>query len=210
MWACNPQRSNPDEYEGVSFWRAYEQGAQLIVIDPRKGFLAKRADVWLQVRPITDAAMAMGFFRVIVEEELYDKEFVSQYVHGWDGFLDRLNEYPLERVEEITWVDRKLIRKAARLYATTKPAAIHWGGANGADYQLYRLHTNGIGCRDCVQACPFGAMQFNEDQEVAVKCDLCVERLMDSELPACMSVCPTGCIRLSGRKNIASVFEQRT
>ena len=127
MWACNPQWSNPDEYKGVSFWRAYEQGAKLIVIDPRKGFLAKRADIWLQVRPGTDAAMAMGFFRVIVEEELFDKEFVSQHVHGWDGFLERLNEYPLERVEEITWVDRELIRKAARLYSTTKPAGIHWG-----------------------------------------------------------------------------------
>ncbi len=127
MWACNPQWTNPDEYKGVSFWRAYQQGAKLIVIDPRKGFLAKRADLWLQVRPGTDAALALGFFRVIVDEELFDKDFVSNYIHGWDQFLARLKEYPIERVEEITWVDRDLIRKAARMYATTKPAGIHWG-----------------------------------------------------------------------------------
>ena len=128
MWGCNPLWTNPDEYKGVSFWGAYQNGAKLIVIDPRKGFLAKRADLWLQVRPGTDAALALGFHHVIIEEELYDKEFVSKYVHGWDEFVERVkNDYSLDRVEEITWVDRELIRKAARLYATTKPAGIHWG-----------------------------------------------------------------------------------
>jgi anaerobic selenocysteine-containing dehydrogenase len=128
MWGCNPLWTNPDEYKGVSFWQAYEKGAKLIVIDPRKGFLAKRADLWLQVRPGTDAALVMGFHHVIIEEGLYDAEFVSQYVHGWDAFVDRVRkDYPLNRVEEITWVKQDLIRKAARLYATTKPAGIHWG-----------------------------------------------------------------------------------
>jgi anaerobic selenocysteine-containing dehydrogenase len=128
MWACNPLWTNPDEYKGVSFWRAYQKGAKMIVIDPRKGFLAKRADLWLQLRPGTDAALALGFFRVIIDEELYDKEFVSRYIHGWDLFVDRVRQdYPLDRVAEITWVKQDLIRKAARLYAATKPAGIHWG-----------------------------------------------------------------------------------
>ena len=128
MWAVNPLWTNPDEYKGVNFWRAYEKGAKLIVIDPRKGFLSKRADLWLQVRPGTDAALAMGFFNVIVEEELYDRDFVLAHVHGWDAFVERVKmDYPLKRVEEITWVQQDLIRKAARLYATTKPAGIHWG-----------------------------------------------------------------------------------
>ena len=65
---------------------------------------------------------------MIIEEELYDKDFVQNYVHGWDAFKDRvMKDYPLEKVQEITWVDKELIREAARLYATTKPAAIHWG-----------------------------------------------------------------------------------
>ncbi len=128
MWGCNPLWTNPDEYKGISFWNAYKKGAKLIVIDPRKGFLAKKADLWLQVRPGTDAALALGFHRVIIEEELYDREFVKEYIHGWDAFVDRvLTDYPLERVEEITWVSKELIRKAAPLYATTKPAGIHWG-----------------------------------------------------------------------------------
>jgi len=127
MWACNPQWTNPDEYKGEGFWRAYKKGSKLIVIDPRKGFLAKKADLWLQLRPGTDAALAMGFLNVIVDEGLYDEEFVKNYVHGWEEFKKRVREYPLDRVEEITWVKQDLIRKAARMYATTKPACINWG-----------------------------------------------------------------------------------
>jgi Fe-S-cluster-containing dehydrogenase component len=66
-----------------------------------------------------------------------------------------------------------------------------------------------IGCRECLEACPFGAMQFDEQDEIAVKCDLCIERLAGKKQPACLSVCPTGCIYLSGNKSIAAVFEKR-
>jgi anaerobic selenocysteine-containing dehydrogenase len=128
MWGCNPLWTNPDEYKGVKFWRAYEQGAKMICIDPRRSLYAEKADVWLQIRPGTDAAMVLGFFRVIIEEELYDKEFVEQHVNGWDALVERvMKDYPLDLVERITWVDQDLIREAARLYATTKPAGIHWG-----------------------------------------------------------------------------------
>jgi anaerobic selenocysteine-containing dehydrogenase len=127
VWANNPLWTNPDEYKGVDFWNAYRRGSKLIVVDPREGFLAKRADLWLQLRPGTDAALALGFLNVIVEEGLYDKEFVEEYVHGWDAFVERVEEYPLDRVEEITWVKKELIQEAARMYATTKPACIQWG-----------------------------------------------------------------------------------
>ena len=66
-----------------------------------------------------------------------------------------------------------------------------------------------IGCRDCIEACPFVAMQFDEQNEIAVKCDLCIERLAENKKPACISVCPTGCISLGGEKSIAAVFEKR-
>lgn len=127
MWACNPQWTNPDEYKGIDFWDAYKKGAKLIVIDPRKGFLAKRADLWLQLRPGTDGALAIGFLKVIIEEGLYDKEFVENYIHGWDAFKERILNYSLDWVETVTWVKRGLIVQAARMYATTKPAALHWG-----------------------------------------------------------------------------------
>jgi len=127
IWGCNPQWTNPDEYKGEGFWRAYKKGAKLICIDPRKGFVANKADLWLQIRPGTDAALSLGFSQIIIEEELYDKEFAENYVNGWEEWKERVKDYTPEKVQEITWIDQDLIRKAARMYATTKPALIHWG-----------------------------------------------------------------------------------
>jgi anaerobic selenocysteine-containing dehydrogenase len=128
IWATNPMWTNPDEYTGENFMRALKNGAKLITIDPRKSFYAGKADCWLQIRPGTDGALAFGFHHVIIEEDLYEKGFVENYIHGWDAFKERvMKEYPLEKVQEITWIDKELIREAARMYATTKPAAIQWG-----------------------------------------------------------------------------------
>ena len=60
-----------------------------------------------------------------------------------------------------------------------------------------------IGCKECLEACPFGAMQYNDDQETAVKCDLCVDRLNNEQAPACYSVCPTGCISWGETKSLS-------
>ncbi len=129
MWGNNIVISNPDEYKGENFSVAFNKGAKLIVVDPRLTRAAARADIWLQLRPGTDTALALGMANVIIEEKLYDKEFVENYTHGWEAFKKRAAEYPLERVEQITWVPKEKIAAAARLYATTKPAGIQWGVA---------------------------------------------------------------------------------
>ena len=129
VWGNNLVISNPDCYKGEPFSTALDAGAKLIAVDPRLTRIAARADIWLPLRPGTDTALALGMCNVIVQEELYDKEFVENYVHGWEAFVRRVNEYPLKKVEEITWVPKEKIQEAARLFATTKPAAIQWGVA---------------------------------------------------------------------------------
>ncbi len=129
MWGNNVVISNPDCYKGEPFSVALEAGAKLIVVDPRLTRAAARADVWLQLRPGTDTALALGMANVMIQEDLYDHEFVENYTHGWDAFVRRVNEYPLERVEQITWVPKARIQEAARLFATTRPGAIQWGVA---------------------------------------------------------------------------------
>jgi len=129
VWGNNLVISNPDCYKGELFSRALDAGARLIAVDPRLTRIAARADIWLPLRPGTDAALALGMLNVIVEEGLYDREFVENHVHGWEPFVRRVKEYPLDRVEEITWVPTQKIRDAARLFSTTKPAAIQWGVA---------------------------------------------------------------------------------
>ena len=105
---------------------AQAMGAKLIVLDPRRSENADRADVYLPLRAGTDAAMTFGWLNVIIEEELYDKAFVEKWTTGWDEFVERVREYPVERVAEITGVDADLIREAARMYATAEAAAIPW------------------------------------------------------------------------------------
>ena len=129
LWGNNLVISNPDEYKGEAFSVSLDQGAKLIVVDPRLTRAAARADIWLRLRPGTDTALALGMLHVIVNEALYDKEFVDKYVHGWDPFVRRIQEYPPEKAAKITWVPENKIIDAARLYATTKPAGIQWGVA---------------------------------------------------------------------------------
>jgi anaerobic selenocysteine-containing dehydrogenase len=129
VWGNNLVIANSDEYKGEALSRCLDTGARLIVVDPRLTRLAARADVWLQLRPGTDAALALGMLNHIIGEGLYDHEFVASYVHGWEPFVARVREYPVSRVAQITWVPEEKIRAAAHLYATTKPAGIQWGVA---------------------------------------------------------------------------------
>ena len=129
VWGNNVVWTHPDEYKAENLARVLAEGARLIVVDPRLTYLAGRADIWLQLRPGTDTALALGIANVIISEGLYDKEFVEKYTHGWDKFVERVQEYPLDKVEKITWVPAAKIKDAARLYAKTKPACIQWGVA---------------------------------------------------------------------------------
>lgn len=106
--------------------RAQDRGATLIVMDPRRSESAERADLWLPLKPGTDAAMCFGWLKVILDEGLYDKAFVEQWTTGFDAFKARVDEFPLERVAAITGVAPELIAQAARMYATSGPAVIPW------------------------------------------------------------------------------------
>ena len=98
--------------------------AKLIVADPRRTKLAEEADLWLRLRPGTALALLMGMIYVIIEEDLYDHDFVDQYCHGFNELVKRVQDYAPEKVAGITWIAAENIRLAARLYATTKPAAL--------------------------------------------------------------------------------------
>jgi len=127
VWGNNVVISNGDEYCGENLSRVLSNGAKLIVVDPKLTYLAGRADIWLQLRPGTDVALALGMANIIIEEGLYDREFVGKYIHGWDKYVARAKEYTPEKVQEITWIREDRLRAAARLYASTKPACIQWG-----------------------------------------------------------------------------------
>jgi anaerobic selenocysteine-containing dehydrogenase len=105
---------------------AKANGAKVIVLDPRVSEQAEVTDLHLRLRSGTDAAMCLGWLNVIINESLYDKAFVEEYTTGFDELVARVNEYPLERVAEITGVDAELIAEAARMYAKAECAVIPW------------------------------------------------------------------------------------
>jgi len=129
VWGANPLVSNPDEYKGIYLARAMRRGAKIISVDPRRSMVARQADLWLRLRPGTDGALAWGMVNVILEEELWDREFVENHVHGWTEFRDRAAAYPLAWAAEKTGLTENEIRAAAEMFALTRPAGIHWGVA---------------------------------------------------------------------------------
>lgn len=126
-WGKNPDVSGPDGESQFRVKRFLKQGSKLIVVDPRETRMAKMADIWLKIRPGTDDALALAFSHVIIHEGLYDSEFVEKWTVGFDPLKDRVKQYTPKWAEEITWVPAEKIEAAARLYATTKPAAMTWG-----------------------------------------------------------------------------------
>ncbi len=125
LFGHNPRRHSwTPIYNGIR--RAQQRGAKLIVLDPRRSESAERADLWLPLRVGTDAAMCFGWLKVILDEGLYDPDFVRDWTVGFEAFAERVARFPLERVAEITGCEPEKIAAAARLYATEGPSVIPW------------------------------------------------------------------------------------
>ena len=122
IWGGNPRATNkPQE---IAIVEARKRGMKLIVIDPRRTSYAADADIYAQLRPGTDGALALGMLNVIINEELYDAEFVKKWTKGFDQLVPHIKEYSPEAVEKITWVPADIIRKIARTYAKEGPSSI--------------------------------------------------------------------------------------
>ncbi len=126
-WGANNAETH--FYIHKSLVQAVDKGTKLIVINPLETEVAKMSDLWLQVRPGSDLALALGMINVIINEGLYDEDFVHKWTVGFDKLKTHVQDYPPEEVAEITWVPADLIIKAARLYATNRPGYIEWGNA---------------------------------------------------------------------------------
>lgn len=143
LWGTNTVVTNLHLWPFVQ--RARREGARVVVIDPVRTRTAQAADEHIAPMPGTDAALAMGMMRVIVDEDLCDHDYIEAYTVGFDALRERLGDYPLERVAQITGLESDVIASLARRYATTKPATIRTlvgmdHRANGA--QTFRT----IGC----------------------------------------------------------------
>jgi anaerobic selenocysteine-containing dehydrogenase len=127
LWGKAPLESNPDGFFGHSLIDAMRRGTRIVNVDPRVNWLSTRADEHIQLRAGTDTALGMAMLNVIIEEGLYDADFVDYWCYGFDELRERVKEMPPEKAAEICWVPAEQIKKVARMYAAAKPAAIMWG-----------------------------------------------------------------------------------
>jgi formate dehydrogenase alpha subunit len=119
--------SNAPEAHPLIGWRiitAKDKGARIIVCDPRKIDMARYADIHIQHYPGTDIALLNCLMNVIISERLEDKEYIKTRTEGFEELKKVVAKYTPEYTAPIVGVDAKLLVEAAKLYATTKPAAI--------------------------------------------------------------------------------------
>ncbi len=129
IWTRNLANTAPFEMERLK--KAKEKGLKFVVIDPRPTATVQQvADVHLQLRPGTDGALALGLIHLMIKENLFDSDFVSQWTSGFDELAKYAEEFPLDEVERITLVPRKRLEEAVRLLASCRP--VTWIGSSSA------------------------------------------------------------------------------
>src|SRR3954464_15377925 len=138
-WGANIHGTNIHLWPFVE--EARRNGAKLVVIDPYKTRTARLADWYLPINPGTDVALALAMMHVIINENLYDADYVAKYTLGFDELKMKVQEYPPEKVGGFTGISTADIVKLAREYATTHPAAIR------VNYGIQRSENGGMAMR---------------------------------------------------------------
>lgn len=102
-----------------------ERGGKVIIIDTRITPASKKlADIFLQIKPGTDGALAHGFAKVIIDNDWIDHDFVENHTFGLEEYKNYIQQFDLDTVSKITGAPAQLIYEAAKLYATNGPACI--------------------------------------------------------------------------------------
>src|SRR5437764_767816 len=138
-WAANIHGNN------VHLWPFIEEarrnGAKLIVIDPYRTRTAACADWHIPINPGTDVALALAMMHVIINENLYDPDYIALHTEGFDQLRAKVQEYPPEKVAKWTGMSASDIQKLAREYATVRPAVIRM------NYGVQRSQNGGMASR---------------------------------------------------------------
>ena len=136
VWSANPFYSNPSTVRRLLDER--ERGLKIIEVGPLITPLTAHADIHLRLRPGSSGALAHGIANIIIEEGLFDREFVENWTLGFEDYRSYVRQFSPEETERITGVPADSIRRAAHLYANTKPAALMVSASPTVH------HTNGV------------------------------------------------------------------
>src|SRR5271170_673603 len=138
-WAANIHGNNVHLWPFVE--EARRNGARLVVIDPYRTRTARAADWHIPIQPGTDTALALGMMRLIIEEGLYDHDYVARHTHGFEALREHVQPFTPEHVAGLTGIAAADIRLLAREYATNPPAVIR------LNYGIQRSQYGGAAAR---------------------------------------------------------------
>jgi anaerobic selenocysteine-containing dehydrogenase len=125
VWGWNPMSTAPHLWKKLL--EARSAGARLVVVDPFRSRTARVADRHLRPLPGTDAALALGMMRAVLDAGLADEEWCRAHADGYDELVERLGEHPVEHWARICGVDAAEIETVAREFATTQPSLLRLG-----------------------------------------------------------------------------------
>ncbi|MPQ45598.1 molybdopterin-dependent oxidoreductase [Marinifilum sp. N1E240] len=117
LWGKNPAETNIQEM--IPLEKAQEKGAKLLVIDPRRTPSSERANSLFQIKSGTDGALALGIARELIQNDWIDKEYIENYVIGFEQFKERVEEYSLDKVSDICRISVDAIKDLAKQIGTT-------------------------------------------------------------------------------------------
>ena len=123
IWGRDPLETFSGQWEAKQLLDARDRGATIVTIDPRYSETAKKSDKWLPIKPRTDGALALAMANVIIEEGLYDEDFVENYTYGFDAYREAVADKTPEWAAEKTGLDPAVIREVAVGYGSAAPAA---------------------------------------------------------------------------------------
>ena len=136
----NPLVADPPQWMALK--QAKARGARVLVIDPFQTSAAEMADLWLRPRPGTDGAIALAMTKVLIDEDLYDRDDVANWCHGFDALAERVGTCTPEWAERQTGVPAAQIVAAARMFADGPSCFISGHGIDAASngVQTFRAY----------------------------------------------------------------------
>lgn len=135
-WGTNAPISHSHWMKAINEGR--ERGAKLMVVDTRYTEIARQADIYVQIRPGTDGALAWGIIREMIRRDIVDHRFIDNFTVGYDKVEEYAQEFTPERVTEITGVPEETIMRIADEIAAARPRLASWAGC-GLEH-----HVNGV------------------------------------------------------------------
>ncbi|MFC1868001.1 molybdopterin-dependent oxidoreductase [Thermodesulfobacteriota bacterium] len=123
IWGANPPTDSPPD-KVKKILDAKKRGAKVVVIDHMRSDMAKKADQWIGVRSGTDGALALSMMNVVINEGLFDEEFVGNWTEGFDELKKYVQQFPPEVAEKITRVPRETIVDMARSIARARGTSL--------------------------------------------------------------------------------------